>query len=354
MAQIPFERVLDYQRLPIDAQDVVTKARIVVAGQPASSAGDDFEYAEDGIGDAPLPAYYPRPIVIEYEHPEHATYQAERSFALPKGVDPFLPPTHPDIRNPILSGGWTGSAANLRDDDPSSYVEYQPGNPAQVAEIAFDAVSDALPRMVGARVSYSLELEDKAAFSPALLQFWIGDKLRFGGGSRTMYLRQALKQADGAVVTFVSLRNAQASISGNLGTLVVRRWKAAPGDMPAVVSLKIHEAYPLVLDRPLLESIARAQIRLPVSTPRRVTVRGYLPPGDLTHTITGWPGGDYTGVVARQSYREGNTIVDFEQAGAPPGVPQDALEAERVRTNRTRELVRAATYPTLVGNHVTR
>src|SRR5690606_2104087 len=93
---------------------------------------------------------------------------------------------------------------------------------------------------------------------------------------------------------------------------------------------EVHHFYPLLLNVPLLEDIAKRQIRLPAPTPRRVTVAGYVPP-DREHTIVGWPGGDYTAVVAQHQYDLGRTVIDFEQAGAPVGLPAEAIEAARER-----------------------
>lgn len=356
MAQIPFERVRDYQRLPIDAQDVVTRARVVVAAQATK---DNLQSINTKFGPfasvASFP-YYPVPIAVEHVAAEHATYRAVRSFELPAGIDPFLPQTSPAIPDPAGVAGFTNIGA-VRDGDLSTYAEATEAGGSFYFPVFNSATTTVEHVLYGYRITYSLKLKAGGGGGVRTAVGVIQHEYNYDSISRrlTAAATYGLPVAGEPTTLDVYFPTPQRNELRGVPMTSGRQWLRLLFSADTGVSyLRVYEYYPLLLNVPLLESIARAQIRLPVSTPRRVTVRGYLPPGDLTHTITGWPGGDYTGVVARQSYREGNTIVDFEQAGAPPGVPQDALEAERVRTNRTRELVRAATYPTLVGNHVTR
>src|SRR5690606_20363806 len=107
---------------------------------------------------------------------------------------------------------------------------------------------------------------------------------------------------------------------------------------------QLFEFYPLILNTALLEEIAKSNIRLPAERPQRVTVRGYVPP-DREHTIVGWPGGDYTGTVAQVQYELGRTVIDFEQAGAPVGLPAEAIEAARERRVAIDRAVQDAAYP---------
>src|SRR5690606_39112832 len=108
-------------------------------------------------------------------------------------------------------------------------------------------------------------------------------------------------------------------------------------------SSRVTHFYPLILNEALLEENAKANIRLPAQLPQRVTVRGYVAP-DREHTIQGWPGGDYTGVVAQHQYELGRTVIDFEESGPPLGVPAEAVEAERVRVARTAASIDRAAY----------
>lgn len=346
MAVFDFERVLDYERLPIDAQDIVTKARVVIAGQ----ADGDLPHKYQEANFSPhQPRYLPIPIVVEYEHPTHVSYQAERSFSLPPGVDPFLPATSPLITDAIMTAEWwTGPPSNLRDGNMSTNVEFNTTRPGVAnPRILLRAASSAV--IVGCRLVYTLQLESTAAYSPVRLELDVGGR-SVGPLTAPQFIRAEVVEATGMTeVTMIAPRNLDWSGSPTYEMDLVVRANSGLAEVPKITSFLVHEFYPLIVNSNLVRDIAKAQVRLPVSTPRRVVVRGYLPPGDLFHTITGWPGGDYTGKVARQTYRDMTTIIDFEQAGAPPGLSQEALEAERVRLNRTEQIVRSASYPTLIG-----
>lgn len=347
MAIITYDRVVDYDRLPIDAQDVVTRARIVVAAQPTGENRTSLAALMNGRS---VP-YLPSPIVVEYTAPQHSLFEAERSFELPSGIDPFLPPTHPSIPNPAASG--FSDANNVRDGNPETYAALT-GSGAR--ELSFNVLPDPNAIVVGYRLAASVErvgdqgdvLGTPPVYAHVRLRRTTGvPPSDLSGTTHAMHeLSSSLETAESyAIVPPAQNNELDDSVIAHRHSTVAVGVNAL-ADVP---SMHVYEFYPLVLNVPLLQGIAKAQIRLPASNPRRVVVRGYLPPGDRVHTIKGWPGGDYTGVVARQSYVDGNTVVDFEQAGAPLGLSQEAVEAERVRLNRTKDLIRTANYPNLIG-----
>src|SRR5690606_9544589 len=89
------------ERLPVDAQDVVTKVTLVVAGNRAGAdPGMLIAYNTDDPLTIETVTYCPWPITFEYEAPEHATLGCARAFALPEGVDPFLPPDDDGVPEP--------------------------------------------------------------------------------------------------------------------------------------------------------------------------------------------------------------------------------------------------------------
>ena len=104
--------LLDFVYRPVDAEDVVTKVLLVIAG---SHAGRDPYMEGHHKFEEPPPEgsrwshaayvfdYLPRPIVFAYEHESHAVFRAERSFGLPEGLNPFLEPEELD------PGGWRGT-----------------------------------------------------------------------------------------------------------------------------------------------------------------------------------------------------------------------------------------------------
>lgn len=346
MSTIPFSNVVDWQPLPIDAQDIVTRVTLVIAGnragrEPATlSARDPAAFPAHTAID-----YLPLPITVVYEASEHPTYGACRAFALPTGVDPFLPPTDASVPEPSFVQNFDnpGSPSAVRDGDPSTYAE-SIGAMDEVAQMHYLAVPDA----VGFRLRYWLQAETNWERSYAEVNILDGVTMRSTVQARTPAL---LNTPDPAELEMVlpadahwALDNEWGSLTDDGGTAATVTFQKFP-----MTACKLYEFYPLVLNRPLLLDIAKAQVRVPAMTPRRVTVAGTLPPTDRGHTIVGWPGGDFTGSVARLTYSGGTTTVDFEQAGAPPGVPQEALEAERVRATRTRQVVATAGYALKMG-----
>lgn len=352
MSTIPFSDVLDWQTLPIDAQDVVTKVRLVVAGNLAGRAPQRITaYATDDPDTTEAVDYVPWPITVVYEAPEHAIYGAERSFALPTGLNPFLAPTSDLIPEPVaVSFNNPGAPSVVRDGDPETSAEYTAGV-GDIGWVRYPFVENA----VGMRVKFTLATVAATADNATRTHASItlsprASGARFYGSvfASTGSLADAAEPAELYMVVpphanwATENGAAEAPHDGIYG-------QAAFETFTNVSACNLIDCYPLVLNMPLLLDIARSQVRIPAQTPRRVTVAGTLPPGEMEHTITGWPGGTYTGQVARQTYRGGETVVDFEQAGAPPGVPQEALEAERVRVARTRQVVDSAGYSLKMG-----
>lgn len=369
MASIPFSDVLDWQPLPVDAQDVVTKVRLVVSGDLAGAAPDSVS-VQNRAGEQL--AYFPQPVIVEYEAPEHAIYGAERSFALPTGFNPFLSPTDPRIPEPIVVGFTNpGTPSVVRDGDPETFALWDGDAPAADGrrsifyDLAAFTHADALAasRMVGFRLVWSMTggtlLEDggdilaRAITRPPVHVFlraspgWSGDDSDYVD-ARAVY---AVRPIDAVTEAY-----------GLLPGAAYRRWWETPAGMTSalvgvmlaayeradVEQLRVHSFYPLMLDDEALLEAARAQVRLPAALPQRVTVRGVILP-DRTHTLTGWPGGDFTGDVAQHQYELGRTIIDFEQAGAPVGLPAEAMEAARERGVAVAGVVRVASYDLRMG-----
>lgn len=345
MATIPMSDVLDHQLLPIDAQDIVTKVRLVIAG---NRAGGDPTYfhvgrdAGDGSTDGVTLDYFPRPIVFEYEAPEHATYGCERSMALPENNDPFLPPEDPSIPEPSVSGAWVnpGSPSAVRDGDPITKATVSGSGAIIYSNVAGG---------VGFKIRY------KATRSGAFYALDVLCRNQRGASSAQGFITFASVKllseevTDRYLVLPPDARN-EAENTPDLDALTYRQTVVLASFTGT--DAEVTHFYPLVLNTELLENIAKANIRLPGMNPRRVTVRGIVPP-DRAHTITGWPGGDYTGVVAQHQYDllrgEAVTVIDFEEAGPPVGLPAEAVEAERVRLSKTAAVVDRAVYGLKMG-----
>lgn len=357
MATIPFADVLDWQPLPIDAQDVVTKVRLVVAGNRAGSeltrlrsmqeAGSFPSFAE--VTDL---SYAPWPIVYEFEAPEHAIYHAERSFALPSGVNPFLPPADIRIPEPVVSRfDNPGDPSVVRDGDPETFAEFT-GAADDTAYISYPATPG--NGFLGFKLRYSLGTSaNPSGRGVQVLMAYIvmGQPPRDETDWFEVHaFLDRLPDVESQEIYCVLPPEArwapvnQAFPLEERGMLLQFRIN---GDQ-TVDACTVTEFYPLVLNEPLLLDIARQQLRLPAVLPQRVTVRGVIPP-DREHTITGWPGGDYTGAVAQAQYDLGRTVIDFEQASAPVGLPAEAMEAARERRNATDAVVQTANYNLKMG-----
>ena len=350
MAIIPYSTVQNIERLPIDAQDVVTRVRLVIAGNIGGTWESEFIrtvddwnlLGSDNTGNNVDP--FPLPMVYQYEAPEHSALGAERSFALPEGTNPFLPPEHANVGDPSIVSNFTNPGA-IRDGDPLTYAENS-GSGTYGAQISYQTLRPSC----GYKLRYSLTgiplgqslgaLHRHRSASPTTVRTIANRKLWSypeTGGSDTA-----------TDVYAITLHDARGE-DENLGD----GWQRV-SDYTISMStdggaqLRIYAYYPLILNEPLLERIAKSNVRLPAANPSRVTVTGIIAP-NREHTITGWPGGDFTGKVAQQQYELGRTVIDFEQAGAPTGLPAEAVEAARERSVAVRSEIQRAGYSLKMG-----
>lgn len=357
MAVIQYSRVIDRQLLPVDAQDVVTRVRLVVAGDVAGDIAEVHQATSAPDGGETRP-YAPIPIVHEYTAPEHSVYNATRAFALPSGVNPFLPPTAPEIPEPTVSGfDNPGSPSVVRDGDPLTSADWLLGV-GSTGFITYGSVAG--HRMHGFRLMYTLQQDGVGGVYPGLgthVRVRVGDRFAVGGDPdsgtvRAFAVSPALTPVELPTELYGVAPEASFTALGNRNGTVVVPFGATAVELRVdmnVSAMQVIHFYPLMLDEVLLEDIARAQIRLPAQLPQRVTVRGYVSP-DREHTIVGWPGGDYTGVVAQHQYELGRTIIDFEQAGSPAGLPAEAIEAARERKQAIDGTVAVANYNLMMGS----
>lgn len=350
MATIPMSDVLDHQLLPIDAQDIVTKVRLVIAGNRAGA--EPLEERTSVVGEGTFDLI-PEPVVYEYEAPEHATFGAVRSLALPDNIDPFLPPTDPTIPEPeAVNVTNAGDPSAVRDGDPATYAEGT-GTGQMILRYMLGDTSIA-HLCAGFRLRYGLTGTYSTPIGrQVLMQHWHYTPPPDGQQrilAHRRYQMQVTAEIDEPTEMYaVSTWDARGAVENRSEDLVKAAviWAEA-NPASAGGSWRVYAFYPLFLNEPLLANIAKANIRLPAQLPQRVTVRGYVAP-DREHTIQGWPGGDYTGVVAQHQYELGRTVIDFEQAGPPVGLPAEAVEAERVRLSKTAAVVDRAVYGLKMG-----
>ena len=357
MAIIPYANVVNVERLPVDAQDIVTKVRLVIAGNRAGAEpGFLWVRGTTAATDPAAVTYTPWPITHVYEAPEHATYGAERSLALPEGFNPFLPPTDASIPEPdqITHFSNPGTPSAIRDGDPDTYAEWiTPGVSTDIGGIMYPFVEDCygflLRYSLGSQPSvFDNVLKTSAVVrvqplfdgDPPVLRYGFveaatGEQLPDTGDPRELYM---------VIPPIANI--APENEPPHAATRFQGRVSMEAFD--GTQFMQLYAFYPLVLNRALLEEVAKANVRLPALIPRRVTVDGYVAP-DREHTITGWPGGDFTGSVAQHQYELGRTVIDFEQAGAPTGLPAEAVEAARERTVAVKSEIQRSGYSVKMG-----
>lgn len=358
MAVIDYADVITTERLPIDAQDLATRVQLVVAGNLAGwTPRQAFARIDSGGAVEPM-TIVQRPITHVFEHAEHATLGVVKSLGLPEGMDPFLPPTDAGVGEPYSTTGLTnaGSPSAIRDGDPATYAVSDLSGTSQVVWRQW--LTSPNQRIYGFRLVHTFTKDGAGSTyaldsAPGLVTIIqrshrsVSDPVE----ARYYWPIQPTEDHDSpmdayAVVPF----DARGHADNNAGETII---DYSYLDLTVLQQsgggeLRIHAFYPLILNEALLDGIAEAQARVPAQTPKRVTVRGYVPP-DAEHTITGWPGGDLTAAVAQHQYELGRTIIDLEQAGAPVGLPAEAIEAARERTASVRREVAVAGYSLKMG-----
>lgn len=340
--EIPYSRVEEHSLLPIDAEDVVTKVRLVVAGNHAGAEPKWLtSYATDDSLTIDTVDYFASPIQHIYEAPEHATFGSERAFALEEGVNPFHQPQNALVPEPDSVIGFTnpGSPSAIRDGDPATYADLV--NAGGIIEYPFTE------DVVGFRLKYTL------SGTPTIGTNRVAISLSPRASGARSYGRvsagiELAESVDPTEVEMVLPPHANWALENGAVEAPHAGIFGSVGLYAADVTLRVFDFYPLRLNRPLLEAIAKADVRLPASAPRRVTVSGFVAPGRV-HTLVGWPGGDYSAQVSQYQYQGGQTVIDFEQTGPPIGVEAELMEAERARRTAVRGEIRRAGYGLMMG-----
>ena len=361
MASIAITDLLDVERLPVDAQDIVTRVRLVIAGSPAGT----FEPAASAAGvreaaGEPMEATTPfvLPITYEYEAPEHAAFGCSRSFSLPEGFNPFLPPDHELVPDPsVPSPSSIVNPESMRDGDPATYAEASTGLGAPTVDAVYQVTGGGSSNWCGYKLRYSWvtdgALDELFGRRTNVRHLWHVepyDAVATRVQVRRSWWLEPTDDLDSPHDSYQIVLADPRGLPANRGGEVLSRWAIysfhltdlGPG------AVRLYEFYPLILNQSLLEDVAKSNIRLPAASPQRITVRGYVAP-DRSHTIVGWPGGDYTASVAQHQYDLGRTIIDFEQAGAPAGLPAEAIEAARERQTAINATVQSSSYSLKMG-----
>ncbi len=353
MATIAYADVIDHYPLPIDAQDIATRVRMTVAGTRAGKEPSSYRsyYAATSGGAYTHMDYIPLPIVHETSDALDSTYHAEKVEPIPDGLSPFLAQDDAAVPEPTVTTGvtLTGTPSEIRDNDPSTYAV---NSGTGIVQLEYNTTGH------GYAVGFYLRYH--AAFSGGgPISYFTGpggvilQQLNGGYPQYSTVATYDCVAADDPVEIYAifpwdargAAENGGPGIS-NLVTYITLLFDA--GSFAASGDLKIYDFYPLFLDNTFLEGIGGQYIKLPASSPKRVTVRGYVAP-DASHTITGWPGGDYTGTPSRHTYGGGVTVIDFEQAGAPVGMPQEAAQVATYQNHKNNRTAALKTYAVRMG-----
>jgi hypothetical protein len=351
MASIPYANVIDRRAAAVDAQDVVTEARIVIAGDyQGNAATATVQRDPTGGGASEFGDVYPWPIVHARipDTSANTTYRAQRSFKLPENVNPFKAEadsvnldnegTHVNISN--STNAYDGDAATAATNTAAGAATY-------ILNYINHGISTTIGEAWGLVLRYTLdEIDDTGFATPPfvrLTHFANFDALQADDIYSAIYEVPLVVTDEPRNIYMVGPRDARASTI-NLGTPAefngfdteIRVF----ANCPNIGGFQIHSVHGLVLDTDVLDGIADAQVKIPAVNPKEVTV-DYHVPIEAEHTITGWPGGDLTADVARQKYVEGTTVIEFEQSRRSLGV--SLLEREEARR------VRQETFPVTMG-----
>lgn len=362
MATIPYANVIKTEPLPIDAQNIATRIRLMIAGTRSGKQPDILDVLADDTGGSSGAyshvTYVPAPIVHDYQDAAHATYGVVRSEDAPQGLAPFLAPTDASIPEPTAYGmSNPGSPSAVRDGDGTTYA--QNDGTHDTIDLRFDTGVGPSVQFVGFKIKYAANTQ--ASTLPATgFKGHVAVAMTIRRDTALAWPIYTVKgywglpdtDANEFYVLFPfdarGLAENQGSPGSNDTLQMTLDLYSLPGSLAAAGDLKVYEFYPLVLDAAKLDGIAAQYVKLPAATPTRVTVRGYVPPA-ASHTITGWPGGDYTGKPAKHTYGGGLTIIDFEQKGAPIGSTQEAAQVQAAQTANAQSLVTAQGYPLRLG-----
>jgi hypothetical protein len=362
--------LLDFVYRPADAEDVVSKVHIVVAGSPAGTAPTQFEsvhvdteylFIIGGGGDIAYKKtqfdYVPKPVVFTYEDPLHSFFRAERSFALPEGINPFLEPDdakdYPGIyfhAVPLYVAGqptgWT-DIEGIYSRDGSEYAESNTSSPSAITYSVWfldpDQTEDIMTNLPikGFRLVYQANLlsqtGDLKNGTHALMRLtaWNVDEERtyFWEGDYGTQLNMwwALSSAPDlysstdseSYVGLYSVMNPSAQqdrINAREDEVFspsgFKEFKGGRATVSVYFqgftdTVKIHYFYPLILNETLLTEVAKANIKIPRTMPGDAIVRGYSPPV----AVVGVEGVFYQGALVDEALVDeggvGDATVDF-------------------------------------------
>ncbi|MCA1800554.1 MAG: hypothetical protein LC687_05640 [Actinobacteria bacterium] len=321
--------------VPIDAEEVVTSAILIVVTEP-SKAIESLKsvlgvYAAVYSGGVwSRKPYIPKPEIIEYTDPvNHLPYRARIS----KLVGNLLRADADLLTTPaaIYTGNLT-NPSNVYDDDPDTYATLTSGATSSgYMDYQFNTTSGNLAearRIIGCRIIYSSDNAD----NKIVVDFTRSNASNFLGTARQLY--NATLPDSGPVLgdkRIVDIIIPQSTVftSTPIATRLLMQitWNN-PGNV------RVYEFVPIYLDTELGIEIAKSFIQLPAQTPATITVRNQLlePRKKLYITdVPNFPSGILQGNVAEYEYtispEDGKmTQIKFEQ----PDLSDEALIAKHI------------------------
>lgn len=338
MASIPFSDVVEWEPLPIDAQDIVTQARIVVAGEyQGNPASEEVAEVTTGAGATEYGEIYPWPVTHVRAHASHSTYQQARAVKLPPNYNPFLPETVGTLAENVSNVNIT-DPTNAYDGDPDTFATNASASYSLTLTYSDVSGHTFAGLCYGVRLRYELTggpygIDDHYLLCVAAPE--LAATPRTSDGYTARYRLRIGETNEGPVTVYMiapfDARAAAVNLADS-GELNGYSFLAQLGGVASTGGdLKVYSMHGLVLDTERLDALGDASLIVPAATPKRVRV-GYHVPMDDEHTFTGWPGGDLTSAVAQQSYQGGETLIELERVARSLGLSAlERAEAERVR-----------------------
>ena len=373
MATIPIATVVRVDPIPVDAQELVTNPVVVIAGtlagqKPFSQVAREF--ADDADTAGTPHQIVPWPVVHENPDALDATYHASQALEWPPGSEPFLDAA--DLPSePTISGGMSnaGDPSAARDGDATTYAGIANLSAGGGRLVYNDPPIENTDLFYGFQLTYSLEIPSGTRSTyvtgtPANAGLILSSRDPYHGaigahaGNHVNYPAfearyvYAIPETDGTPKSIYALgtfdARAHADNAGGVAPYLYAHLYLEVLQQGAGGALQVFDFHPLMVNAALADSVVSRNVQVPALAPQRVTVRGYVA-ADAEHTITGWPGGDFTGAVAQHTYQQGLTIIDFEQRGPASLADADRLQDAIAKRRSARRRIDDAFWPVLLG-----
>ena len=332
---IAFSSLTDLQKLPINARGLANYIQLVIAGDIAGDLEPAITYTKAPNFSVDYEVeYLPNPVTFSLRFGSgryglSIPYEGTNGFYSPQAIPSYG-----------TSGGFAsnfGGVGNEKDGDPDTFIEAGVG--ASSFEYQYPEGDTHAQYVRGFYLAYGLKAnaghETYAETNTPAMAL-----IRYSDGSPgddylcyAMYALLPTAEADAVEIPIKRVRcvlpldarfhpdNQGPTFRPQISVRIQAKGMAVANEFVA------SSFYPLYVNDAALLKACFKKLRLASNSPKRVTVPGFIPP-EPTHTVTGYPGGDYVGTVETQTYSGGYTTINFEEAGGTE------LDAARALENR--------------------